>query len=108
MNKNILITIKKELRGIVRDKKSLMMMLVGPIMIPIFIFLFSYVYDSISKKEEEQYTIGVNYELNDAEKDIVKELNLDEKIYEVALMISGGKVTERQLEYAKEMILNKE
>lgn len=79
MNKNILITIKKELRGIVRDKKSLMMMLVGPIMIPIFIFLFSYVYDSISKKEEEQYTIGVNYELNDDEKDIVKELNLDVK-----------------------------
>lgn len=38
----------------------------------------------------------------------IKELNLDEKIYEVALMISGGKVTESQLEYAKEMILNKE
>ena len=37
----------------------------------------------------------------------MKELSLDEKIYEIALMISGGKVTNSQLEYAKEMVLNK-
>lgn len=37
----------------------------------------------------------------------IKELNLDEKIYEIALMISEGKVTPSQLEYAKEMVLNK-
>ncbi|MBE6134298.1 MAG: DNA repair protein RecN [Erysipelotrichaceae bacterium] len=36
----------------------------------------------------------------------IKKLTLDEKIYEVASMISGGKVTNSQLEYAKEMILN--
>lgn len=36
----------------------------------------------------------------------IKELSLEEKIYEVALMISDGKVTSSQLEYAKEMILN--
>lgn len=36
----------------------------------------------------------------------IKELSLDEKIYEIASMISGGKVTNSQLEYAKEMILN--
>ena len=36
----------------------------------------------------------------------IKKLTLDEKIYEVASMISGGKVTDNQLEYAKEMILN--
>ena len=36
----------------------------------------------------------------------IKKLSLDEKIYEVASMISGGKVTDNQLEYAKEMILN--
>lgn len=39
---------------------------------------------------------------------IVKELSLEEKIHEIATMISGGKVTNSQLEYAKEMILNKE
>lgn len=36
----------------------------------------------------------------------IKELNLEEKIYEIALMISDGKVTSAQLEYAKEMIMN--
>ena len=36
----------------------------------------------------------------------IKKLSLEEKIYEVASMISGGKVTNNQLEYAKEMILN--
>ena len=36
----------------------------------------------------------------------IKELNLDEKIYEIALMISDGKVTDKQLEYAREMIFN--
>ena len=39
---------------------------------------------------------------------VVKELSLEEKIREIATMISGGKVTNSQLEYAKEMILNKE
>ena len=34
-----------------------------------------------------------------------KELTLDEKIYEIATLISSGKVTEKQLEYAKEMVL---
>ena len=38
----------------------------------------------------------------------IKELSLDEKIYEIASLISGGKVTEKQLEYAKEMVLSKE
>ena len=36
----------------------------------------------------------------------VKELTLDEKIRQVAYLISGGKVTEKQLEYAKEMVLS--
>ena len=36
----------------------------------------------------------------------IKYLNLDEKIYEIASLISGGKVSEKQLEYAKEIVLN--
>ena len=35
----------------------------------------------------------------------VKELSLEEKICQIAYLISGGKVTEKQLEYAKEMVL---
>ena len=36
----------------------------------------------------------------------IKELNLEEKIHEVAHLISGNKVTEKQLEYAREMVLS--
>ena len=35
----------------------------------------------------------------------VKELSLEEKIRQVAYLISGGKITEKQLDYAKEMVL---
>ena len=35
-----------------------------------------------------------------------KELTLEEKILEIATLISSGKVTEKQLEYAKEMVLD--
>ena len=35
----------------------------------------------------------------------VKELSLEEKIRQIAYLISGGKVTEKQLEYAKEIVL---
>ena len=37
----------------------------------------------------------------------IKELSLDGKIRQVAYLISGGKITDRQLEYAKEMVLSK-
>ena len=36
----------------------------------------------------------------------IKELSLEEKINQVAYLISGGKITEKQLEYAKEMVLS--
>ena len=70
MNNRILITIKKELRGIIRDKKSLMMMLVTPILIPIFILLFSYMYETMLDKDESTstYNIGVNYTYTKEEK----------------------------------------
>ncbi|MBQ4255473.1 MAG: DNA repair protein RecN, partial [Bacilli bacterium] len=37
----------------------------------------------------------------------IKSLNLEEKIEEIAHLISGGKVSESQRQYAKEMILGK-
>ena len=83
MNNRILITIKKELRGIIRDKKSLMMMLVTPILIPIFILLFSYMYETMLDKDESTntYNIGVNYTCTKEEKKNLKELNLNIKQY---------------------------
>ena len=38
----------------------------------------------------------------------IKYLSLNEKIYEIASLISGGKVSEKQLAYAKEMVLNRD
>ena len=82
---NIWITVKKELRGIVRDKKSLLMMLVTPIMIPLFMILFSGVYDSQLQEvesEEKEYTIGINYALSPEEESIIKELHLKIEYYD--------------------------
>ena len=78
---NIIITIKKELRAILRDKKSLMMMLVIPIMIPLYIILFSYVYDDMMKEDttQKEYLVGVNYELSEEEQTITNELSLETK-----------------------------
>lgn len=38
----------------------------------------------------------------------IKELSFDERIEEIAGLISDGKVTEKQLEYAKELLTNRE
>lgn len=77
---NILITIKKELRGIVRDKKSLLMMALTPIFIPTFVILMSYIYEEMTTSQQENiYKVGLNYELTEREREI---LNKDiEPIY---------------------------
>ncbi len=82
---NIWITIKKELRGIVRDKKSLMMMILTPLMIPTYIILFSSVYNAQIEDtavNEKTYEVGVNYALTEEEKEIVKSLSLETKYYD--------------------------
>ncbi len=75
--RNIKITIKKELRAIVRDKKSLLMMALTPIFIPIFIFLMSTVYDSMVNKEPPTYNIGINYIASNVEDELLKQNNLN-------------------------------
>ena len=77
---NIWITVKKELRTIVRDKKSLIMMLITPMLIPLFMIMFSFVYDSMSKDSQTKtFSIGINYELSAVEEEIVSDLKLDIK-----------------------------
>lgn len=73
-NNSIFITIKKELRSIFRDKKTIITLLIFPIMIPILIFLYSYIYDNQTK--EDFYKIAINYKLNTTEKSILKECYL--------------------------------
>ena len=60
MVNSILITIKKEIRSILRDKKTLITLLIFPFFIPMMIFLYGYMYDGTS--EEREYLIGINYD----------------------------------------------
>ena len=69
---NIKITIFKELRGIIRDQKSLKKLVLYPLLIPLVIILFGFMFDSIN---ESTYTVGTNYELTTEEKEIIKELD---------------------------------
>ena len=80
MNRNIKETIKKELRTIIRDRKSLIMMLLTPLLIPIFILIFSYTYNNIFYNQETKISyIGTNYSPNNIEKKIMKDNNIKVK-----------------------------
>lgn len=80
MNK-LLLVLKKELREIVRDKKSLTMMLITPLMIPLIIIGVSYLLDYNQNSVDNKYNkVGLTYELSKEEKDVLKNLNLDYKI----------------------------
>lgn len=74
--RNVKITIKKELRAIIRDRKSLLMMALTPLFIPIFVILMSYIYDFMMKEEENIYSVGVNYILSDVEFKLAEQNNL--------------------------------
>ena len=74
---SILITIKKEIRSILRDKKTLITLLIFPFFIPLMIFLYAYMYDDTS--EEREYLIGIDYDINSIERSLLDEVNLDTK-----------------------------
>lgn len=68
---NVIVTLKKELKLIIRDKKSLLMMAITPLFIPIFVILMSYVYEELTvNTKEKTYEVGVNYNLSEEEKEL--------------------------------------
>ena len=70
--------LKKELREMFRDKKSLMMMLIIPILIPALVIGMSALFESEVNKPITDYNkIGFNYELSDMEKDIAENLDIE-------------------------------
>ena len=80
MNKNsIIVTIKKELRSILRDRKTLITLLLFPLFIPAMIFLYAYMYDS--QGDNKFYTVAVDYKLNTTEKSLFHECHLKSKYY---------------------------
>lgn len=80
MNKTLLI-LKKELREVFRDKKSLAMMLIIPILIPLIIIGMSALFESETSTDVNTYNkIGFNYELSDIELEILDSLEIDYSI----------------------------
>ena len=81
MNRGIITTIKKELRSVFRDKKTLRNIFLIPLIIPVMVIFYGVMYDSFEKKVES-YDIGINYELNDIEKEYYKNLNINYSKYD--------------------------
>lgn len=78
MKNNIFNILKKELREVFRDKKSLSMMLVIPFMIPLIIIGMSALFNGETSKPVTDYNkIGFAYELSEIEKNIIKELEIE-------------------------------
>ncbi len=81
MNKTFII-LKKELKETLRDKKSLRMMLVMPIIIPIFIIVMSSLFVSESREQVKDFNkVGFNYEFSEKEKELAKQ-SFIEPVYE--------------------------
>ena len=78
MKNNVFNILKKELREMFRDKKSLAMMLVIPIFIPLLVIGMSALFESQMNKPITDYNcIGFNYELNSVEESIIDDLEIN-------------------------------
>ena len=78
MKNNVFNILKKELREMFRDKKSLSMMLVIPIFIPLLVIGMSALFESEMNIPVTDYnTIGFNYELDTVEQSIIEELEIN-------------------------------
>lgn len=78
MKNNLLNMLKKELREVFRDKKSLSMMLIIPFMIPLLVLGMSALFESQMNKPVEEYNkIGFDYELSEKEEELAKNLQIE-------------------------------
>lgn len=78
MKNSVFNILKKELREMFRDKKSLSMMLVIPIFIPLLVIGMSALFESEMNMPVTDYnTIGFNYELDTVEQSIIEELEIN-------------------------------
>ncbi len=78
MKNNIWNILKKELREMFRDKKSLSMMLIIPILIPLLVLGMSALFESQMNRPVEDYNrIGFAYDMSDVEEAIAKETGIE-------------------------------
>lgn len=77
MKSNVFNILKKELKETFRDKKSLAMMLIVPIMIPLLVLGLSALFESeVNKSVKDYNTIGFDYKLSKTEKSLAKEAEI--------------------------------
>ncbi|MCI8330848.1 MAG: ABC transporter permease [Bacilli bacterium] len=77
MKNNIINILKKELREMFRDKKSIAMMLIIPFMIPLLVIGMSALFEYQTTGVEGTYNrIGFAYETTKTEEEIIKELGI--------------------------------
>ena len=82
MNKNnLLITIKKELRSVFRDKKTIIMILAFPLMIGVLIFLYGFMDTEMVGDDKTKYKVGINYTPTEVEQVYIKEMQLEAEYY---------------------------
>ncbi len=78
MKNNIWNILKKELREMFRDKKSLAMMLILPIMIPLLVLGMSFLFEAQANMPLEDYNkIGFNYEPSQTEQNIMSSFGIE-------------------------------
>ncbi len=78
MKSKILLVLKKELREVFRDRKSLAMMFIIPLMIPFLVIGMSALFESQSKGEVTGYDkIGFTYDVGDTEQKFIHDLKID-------------------------------
>ena len=83
MNKNnIFITIKKELRSMFRDKKTLFMIFGFPFIIAFMIFLMGFMEESILGEDGTTYNVGFNFTVNEVQQTLLDEYSLENKYFD--------------------------
>lgn len=77
MKNNIWNILKKEIREMFRDKKSLTMMLILPLMIPLLVIGMSALFEAQTNKSASEYNhIGFDYKMSAVEKDIAEKVGI--------------------------------
>ena len=77
---NVFITAKKELRAIFRDKKFMAVIFLMPLIIPLYIVFMGFLYEDMDSMDK--FKIGVNYQMSDVEKEIMKNIGNDLELVE--------------------------
>lgn len=78
MKNKVFMIFKKELREVFRDRKSLMMMFIIPIMIPLLIIGMSALFDFQMNQDTSSYNhIGFAYEVNSEEENLIQMMGID-------------------------------